>query len=87
MTKEMQQERQKESELWRVDLLRYGSEHFYNTTNTEDLLHLKDGEINKMRQFDKKIYKPIPRKPLGNIAATDADKNLLEDGQTITIKP
>jgi hypothetical protein len=84
----MQQERQKEAELKKVNLLRYGSEHFYNSTNTEDLLYVKDGEISKMRQFEKKIFKPIPNqsKATGETIGKSIRKEL-DDGQTITIKP
>ena len=43
----------------KIDKLRYGAEHFYNTNNNENILYEKDGVISKMKQFDYKIHKPI----------------------------
>ena len=67
-----------------IDMLWYGSEHFYNQTNTESLLYLKDGKINTMRWYENKIFKPLrnlkfqkDRKP--------TERREIEDGQTISI--
>jgi len=53
--------RQRIGKLKKIDVLRYGAEHFYNSSNMENILHEKDGVISKMKQFDYKVHRPIDK--------------------------
>lgn len=58
--------RHRMAKMKKIDILKYGAEHFYNTNNMENIIHEKDGVISKMKQFDYKTYRPIDRSKLKN---------------------
>ena len=63
--------RHRVGKMKKIDKLRYGAEHFYNTNNNENILHEKDGVISKMKQFDYKIHKPIIKGTLKTDKSTE----------------
>lgn len=63
LTKSDTDKRHRLGKLKTIDKLRYGAEHFYNSTNIDNVMHEKDGMISKMRLFDYKIHKPIKKSP------------------------